>query len=321
MTFHLRHDIGTELRVAGVYVLVGGLWIIFSDKALLMLFHDKEMITWLQTFKGWFFVLMTGVLIFSMVRIDNRKKNRLLKDIQRAQENSRESERLKSAFLANMSHEIRTPLNGILGFSQLIKNEELSDEERSEYFDIIHDSGVQLLGMINDLIDVSKLEAGQMVVKKKEFSLNTMFSDLHNSFKQEMMKNGVRNIDFLLDIPPGVDFVLCSDAQRIKQILTHLLSNSFKFTKRGTICLNIKKVNNDHVKISVEDTGRGISSDKLDHVFEPFIQEESSMSRNYGGTGIGLSLCKELVELLDGTITVSSKKGVGTCFSIVLPVN
>lgn len=312
---------GAEFRVAGIYVLVGVLWIIFSDKVLLSLVDEMEWLTWIQTIKGWFFVVATGFLIFFLVYYESMKKHRILRDLQNAQVKAQEAERLKSAFLTNMSHEIRTPLNGIMGFAELLKINHESQEEREEYLSIIQQSGTHLLSILNDLIDISKLEAQQLVVEKKLFSLACLIDDIFAYAEFNLKSQGKNLIQFSKNIPEEGGGEIYSDPVRLKQILSHLMSNATKFTERGTITLGYQWAGKGLVKIYVEDTGRGIAQGKLKNIFDPFTQEDQTLSRDQGGTGIGLSLCKELVQLLGGTIEVYSKKGKGSCFTVFLPGN
>ncbi|MFA8434887.1 MAG: sensor histidine kinase [Marinifilaceae bacterium] len=307
-------------RISLIFILVGVLWILYSDKAILYLEQDIEMLTRLQTFKGWLFVLMTGGLIFFLIRKENRRNNQMMKELLMAKEKSEESDRLKSAFLANVSHEIRTPLNGIIGFTELLKIGEHSTQEQEEYLQIIHESGVQLLSIINDLIDVSKLEARQLVIEKRHFSLPELFQEIHSYFRFDLSNSGKDHILFTFNTVNGQFGRFYSDPVRLKQILSHLVGNAIKFTDEGSIRIGYHQKSSKEVELFVEDTGTGIAPDKLAQVFQPFIQEDLSTARGFGGTGIGLSICKKLVELLGGSISVESYKGKGTRFALILPL-
>jgi signal transduction histidine kinase/ActR/RegA family two-component response regulator len=232
-------------------------------------------------------------------------------------EKAERSDKLKSAFLANMSHEIRTPMNSILGFSQLLETD-ITEEERKEYIKIINDSGIYLLQLIEDIIDISKIEAGQLEIFPKRFPIKELFDEMKAIFMQQLIKQGKENILIEYDLPDK-DLLITTDKVRLKQILTNLLSNAVKFTEKGSITFGCK-VEKGTIRFFVKDTGTGI--DPLFHkeIFERFMKVESrSPDKIYRGTGIGLSISKNLVTLLQGTIWVESVPGSGSTFYFTLP--
>ncbi|NPA35847.1 MAG: PAS domain S-box protein [Chlorobi bacterium] len=236
------------------------------------------------------------------------------KKLRAAKEKAEESDRLKSAFLANLSHEIRTPMNGIIGFSDLLDIEGLTQAERREYVKLIKQSSRQLLNIINDIIDISKIEAGQIIVKKNTFNINTIFEDLYLFFKNQT-KN--KNIQLTTDIPEK-SLNITSDEVKLRQIMTNLLSNAIKFTDKGSVKLGyITK--DDYVIFYVEDTGCGIDTDNLDNVFDRFWQSKQNQHTK-GGTGLGLAITKAFVEMLEGNITVNSEPGKGSRFEFTIPI-
>ncbi|MFZ5940907.1 MAG: PocR ligand-binding domain-containing protein [Bacteroidota bacterium] len=237
-------------------------------------------------------------------------------DLRRAKEKAEESDRLKSAFLANMSHEIRTPMNGILDFADLLKNQEISGEKQQQYISIIEKSGLRMLNIINDLIDISRIEAGQMEIHLREVSLNELLRDLEGFFRPEAERKGLA-IRFNTD--PGIDgLTLVTDREKLFAILTNLVKNAIKFTSEGEIAINLSGAEKK-VRFTVSDTGPGISEDKLSSIFDRFVQADPLDYGSQQGAGLGLAITKAYVDMLDGEIRVSSKKHAGSVFTVELP--
>ena len=242
----------------------------------------------------------------------NNKMYKINQELIAAKLKAEESDHLKTAFLANMSHEIRTPMNGIIGFTNLLSDEELTKEKREHYIEIINNSAKQLLTIISDIIDIAKIEAGQIDIIIKSFEINPLLLELQEQFETEKTKKDKENIDIVCDIPYS-SFKITSDEVRIKQILTNLLSNALKFTSQGYIKFGYT-YENDQLLFYVEDSGKGISKENIDIIFNRFRQEEDSHIREFGGTGLGLSISKALVEKLGGKIWVRSEKNKGSIF-------
>jgi len=229
-----------------------------------------------------------------------------------------EADKLKSSFLANMSHEIRTPLNAILGFSGLLKNPGLSKEKTKSFVDIIDSSGQQLLAIINDILDISRIEAGQISISMGPVNISEILHELFRQFERQADQKNVR-LKLKNDIWEK-HLEVATDEIRLRQILTNLLSNSIKFTHEGTIELGIQMRGN-YLEFYVSDTGIGVSAEDKAFIFEPFRQVENNNSHMYGGNGLGLSISKALVEKLGGTISLSTELGKGSKFSFTIPFN
>lgn len=244
-------------------------------------------------------------------------ENKLTSALKQAEE----SDRLKSAFLANMSHEIRTPMNGILGFSQLLLKENLSQEKKEKYIDILTQNGNQLLGIIDNIIEISYLEVNQLKVNLSIFSIQKLFSDLQIFFAidKNRYKKDHLEIIFKNTISQEQDQI-CSDLGKIKQILINLINNALKFTEKGTVSIS-SRIEKTLLYLTVEDSGIGIPEEKQNIIFERFGQVENIYTRQFGGAGLGLPISKGLIELLDGEIFFESNVGVGSKFEFYIPIN
>jgi signal transduction histidine kinase len=228
-----------------------------------------------------------------------------------------ESNRLKSEFLANVSHELRTPLNSILGFAELLRDLNMGEGRQTRYIQNILVSGRHLLELINDLLDLAKIEAGRMQVRSEPLSLNDLFEGLSSIIKPLAEK---RSVSIHTAVTPDVP-ILHTDPPKLQQVLYNFLSNAIKFSPEGgTIDLRAERDGEPSVRISVADQGPGIEADKQDVIFEKFRQIDGSVTREHGGTGLGLAISKELIGLLGGTIGVSSTPGRGATFWVKIPL-
>lgn len=236
------------------------------------------------------------------------------------------SNQAKSEFLANMSHEIRTPMNGIIGFADILMDEELSEQQK-EYVEIIKVAANNLLTLINDILDFSKIEAGKLEAEAVDFSLESLLKDITYLMKPLAQKKGVKfEVEYANDLPENMR----TDPVRVRQCLFNLLSNAMKFTSEGHVLLRLSPTNglegkpqdsNRHfVKFEVKDTGIGIPKDKMESIFDAFSQVDGSTTRKYGGTGLGLAITRELTRLLGGEIYLKSEIGEGSTFYIIIPV-
>lgn len=227
-----------------------------------------------------------------------------------------ESDRLKAAFLANISHEIRTPMNGIIGFSELLKDPHLSGEEKIEYIGLIQQSGERLLHLINDLMDISKIDAKEVKLIETETSVNQLLRDLLAFFKHEGEKKGIQLT--LTKALPDEQSIISTDSFKLNQVVTNLIQNAMKFTSKGGIDFGYTLKGN-MLEFYVIDSGIGIPDDKKERIFERFQQADNSLTRHHEGSGLGLSISKAFVEMLGGTIHVESVEGSGSTFSFTLP--
>ena len=232
-------------------------------------------------------------------------------------ENAQSADRLKSAFLATMSHELRTPLNSIIGFTGIIMQERpgpLNDEQKKQ-LGMAQNSARHLLSLINDVLDISKIEAGQLKMNLRKFSLPEIIYKVIETNKPFADK---KNLRIVVDIDENIKEIV-SDNLRIQQILLNLVNNAIKFTDVGLISIKCFSSGN-FVKIQITDSGIGIESEKIDQLFKPFMQIDTGLTRKHEGTGLGLSICKKLTEMLNGKIEVESKYGLGSTFTVTLPV-
>ncbi|MGD2034970.1 MAG: PAS domain S-box protein [Bacteroidales bacterium] len=249
-----------------------------------------------------------------------RHINNINKELEKAKKKAEESDRLKSAFLANMSHEIRTPMNGILGFADLLKKKELPYPLRNKYVNIIEKSGERMLNTINNLIDISKVEANQIEVTLSDTNINELLEDIYTFFKPEVEKKAMRF--FFGATLPDEEAIILTDQEKLYAILTNLTKNAIKYSIEGSIEIGYD-LKGDYLEFFVKDTGIGIDKKQQEAIFNRFVQANSGINSPYEGAGLGLSIAKAYVELLNGKIWVESEKGVGSkfCFTIPFRVN
>ncbi|MBI9058897.1 MAG: response regulator [Labilibaculum sp.] len=260
------------------------------------------------------------ILHFIGIKEDITEKKRILEELIEAKEKAEESDRLKSAFLANMSHEIRTPMNGILGFSGLLKEPKLTGEKQQRYIGIIEKSGARMLNIINNIVDISKIESGTMEIDLKETNINDQLDYVFIFFKPEVES---KRIDLVLKNTLSVkEAIINTDSEKIYAILINLVKNAIKYTDKGSIefgCDFIEKHNSSFLQFFVKDSGVGIAEDRQEDIFERFIQADINDVQARQGAGLGLSISKAYIKMLGGKIWVESNKGIGSTFYFTLP--
>jgi PAS domain S-box-containing protein len=261
-------------------------------------------------------ILSIGVDITQLVHTE-RELRRTLDALAVAKEQAEAADHLKSAFLATMSHELRTPLNSIIGFTGILLQGLGGpiNEEQEKQLSMVRSSANHLLSLISDILDISKIEAGQLTVAAEPFDLKASIAKIAQTVRPLAEKKG---LDLIVDLTDDIGIVI-SDARRAEQVLLNLLSNAVKFTENGAIRVSCKR-DGEHYVISVTDSGIGIEEHHLDILFKPFHQIDSGLTRKYEGTGLGLSICKKLVELMGGSIQVESSVGKGSRFTFTLPL-
>jgi len=252
------------------------------------------------------------------VMIDTRENKE--NELKEAKEMAEKSDKLKTAFLSNMSHEIRTPMNAIVGFSELLQQNELSTENKNEFAGHIINSSNNLLSLINDIIDFSIIESGSISITYSNFNLKQIFMDLEEKFEQQKAIHNKSQIELIFPDHTRLEKTqIYFDARRLKQILTYLTDNAIKFTKQGQVEINYKH-NKDSILFWVKDTGIGIPMEKQEYIFERFRQGDENHARRYGGTGIGLSLVKQMIQLMNGKIWLESESRKGSTFFFRIPL-
>ena len=265
-------------------------------------------------------VIWNGTSHFHVINQDITEQKKLTLELIAAKEKAEESERLKTAFLANMSHEIRTPMNGILGFAGLLKEPNLTGEEQKEYISIIEKSGVRMLNIINDIVDISKIEAGLVDLNISESNINDQMDYIYTFFKPEVESKGIK-LRYKTTLPINEAFIR-TDKEKIYAILTNLVKNAIKFTYQGTIEFGYSLVASHRSSILqfyVKDSGIGIPADRQEAIFERFVQADIGDKRAFQGAGLGLSITKAYVEMLGGKIWVESEPEKGSVFYFTIP--
>lgn len=250
---------------------------------------------------------------------DVTEQKKYERELIRAKEKAEESDRLKTAFLANMSHEIRTPMNTIIGFSELLNIGNLPANKINEYTEIIKNKGNLLLTLIDDIIEVSKFESGKLNITFSETNVDNIINELKTQYEQKKKKDGKEHITISTQIPEANNHKIYTDPGRLQQVLSNLLSNALKFTEKGSIDFGYDFSEDDKITFFVKDTGIGLSKEQQKVIFNRFRQLEETVTRQYGGSGLGLTISKGIVELLGGKIWVESEIKNGSIFYFNLP--
>jgi signal transduction histidine kinase len=308
------------LKVTLIYFLVGFLWILFSDQVIYKLFETSSAITAIQTYKGWFYVAVTSILLYFLIRMEIKKKNKIESDLVKATKKAEESDHLKTAFLANLSHEIRTPLNGILGFCELLVDDSYKEKDKQIFAKNLTQNSIDLLKLINDILDISKIQENQYEITKKKFNLNDLLEHIYQEYLNYDIKNDGKSIDFkVIKGSQNDEIEIYSDPVKLTHIFYKLLNNSFSFTKEGFIHFGYT-VSGNEIEFFVEDSGCGIEETNRDFLFKPFQKGKNQIIGNKG-FGLGLAISQGLTNLLGGELKYTSKPGKGSRFYFRLEKN
>jgi signal transduction histidine kinase/CheY-like chemotaxis protein/HAMP domain-containing protein len=252
----------------------------------------------------------------TLLELHNELKKQA-EELEIQKQKAEESTRLKSQFLASMSHELRTPMNSILGLTELILDKASLDPKNRERLEVVLKSGKRLMNLINDILDLSKIEAGKMDIQEDELLLDELIDEVYNSITPLVLN---KKIDFKIEKDTNTNIFITTDRGKVTQVLINLLGNSIKFTSEGYVKLRVYNEKNEFLKFDVIDTGIGISEENQKVIFEEFRQIDGSTTRKYSGTGLGLAICKRISEILQGSITLKSELGAGTTFTFTIPL-
>ncbi|HDP76536.1 MAG TPA: response regulator [Bacteroidales bacterium] len=309
----LEYDGGKHIQKALDSVRAGKTW----QGELQLNGKNKERIWVSASFTPVMFESKLQHILVILENITRRKEYE--KELILAKNKAEESDRIKTTFLNNISHEIRTPLNAIIGFSSVLTDPHLGQFELSGFSDLIYKNSQELLQIIENLLEISQIEAGEIKISKTEFSINALMNEIYSDFEEQERGGSRIKLSLRKEIFQD-DLVVLSDPARIKQVLKHLLSNSFKFTPNGFVEFGYRLKDENNLLFYVVDSGIGIEPDKMDLIFNPFRQADSSCTRRHGGLGLGLAISKHVVEKLGGKIWINSTPGSGTSVFFSIPL-
>nr|WP_321407605.1 HAMP domain-containing sensor histidine kinase [uncultured Carboxylicivirga sp.] len=305
----LAKQIPYEARLSATFLLIGVIWLLVSDQTALALFKSESILVKVFIYKEWAFVIMCTVVIFYLTK-------HLIKKINKANAKAKKHESLQTEFIKNISHELRTPMNAIIGFSELTMSLENTDDETKEYLKIIEKSSKELLTVVTDLIDTSLLTSGAMTLNNSHFEIQPFIKSVYSYFYPVMNEN-VRLVLSHQEVPDNYQII--SDEEKLRRVFHNLMNNAIKYTYKGKIQIGFE-LSQTEITFFVEDTGVGIKQELHKSLFKKFKQIEIERLNHSGGSGLGLSICKEMIELLNGKIWLESLPGKGSTFFFSIPI-
>jgi signal transduction histidine kinase len=314
----MNRKIPFEYRITFIYILIGALWILFSDKLVVSMTGDLNKIRELSTYKGWFFVLVTGVLLFALVRRETKRRNVIQNRLSEANKKAVEADQLKTAFLSNLSHYVRSPMNSILGFVELLQDKDASETNRDLFLSYINDRSQHLLQTLSSIIEISKLQQGHVDVFSNTFHINELLKYLIENARLDIDRNH-KNIElnYAWGLASNEDLVR-TDSDKVKLVIVNLLTNALNFTEKGEVFLSYKVVG-ELIVVSVRDSGSGISAEKQRHLFNEFMATSSYICNVNEGAGLGLYLSTGVAKLIKGKIWLEQTDNNGSVFCFSFP--
>jgi signal transduction histidine kinase len=312
--------IPSDLKISLIYIIIGFLWIKYSDKALHLFVNNEEQYYRLEVYKGWFFVTVTGFLLYLLINKELKRRNKILRELRDSKNKAEESDKLKTAFLSNLSHYLRTPMNSILGFVDLLQNRNLDQIKQAKFLSIINEQSNHLLLFISNIIEISKLHGKQTTVNVTEFKLNDLLTKLYIRYHTEIEYLNKKNLIQLNMVNDSPEAILKNDPSKIEYIFTNLLNNAIKFTNAGKIDFGYKTSKTGHV-FFVADTGCGIDPEKHSLITETFMHADPDLNQENIGTGLGLAITNGLIKLLNGQLWIEKSDNTGTEMCFYIPLN
>jgi signal transduction histidine kinase len=307
-----------EYRITIIYIFIGALWILFSDQLVVSLTSDPHQIQMFSTYKGWFYVLVTGILLFILVIREIKRRKQIYNQLLEVKKRAVESDILKTAFLSNLSHYIRSPMNSILGFVELLEDKDLSPEKHQLFLSYVNERSHHLLHTLNNIVEISKIQEGLATVECNKFSLNELINSTIGSANLDLtQKNKPLSIKSNPGLADGQDEIY-SDRSKIFQILLNLLTNAINFTEEGEIEIGYT-CNNEKFEFFVKDTGKGVPAEKQSSLFTGFMYNSTSNYTIGEGVGLGLHLSSGLAKLLGGKLWLENTQGSGSVFCLSIP--
>lgn len=318
--FYLMKKIPFEYKITITYIILGALWILFSDELVISFVKDPGSIQILSTAKGWFYVLITGILLFYLIKREIRRRNDIFNELLEAKKKAVESDNLKSAFLANLSHYIRNPMNSILGFVDILKSKNVSPEKHQQFLKVINDQSHHLLQILHSIVEISKIQQEQYPINKTHFKLNELLNDIILSAEMELKQKGKPVIIKSTFGQPSGNDNLISDRDIVMQIILNLVSNAINYTEKGEIEISYSFADSNYI-LSIKDSGTGVPQEKQSVLFSEFMYHSPETINKGEGVGLGLYLSARLAGLIKGKLWLETTGNTGSVFCLSLPGN